>query len=537
MSEKSSVALITHYSLLFFKERLVRQDLRWKLALIVIIIGVSGWFAFPLEQRINLGLDLRGGMHLVLEVEAEKAVDSTTERLVSEVSDGLAKAGVQGAEVRKVARDQLVVKISDASRANAVTDVLKEFPSLVPGGTQAATELLFVLDGRRVQRILEHAVDQALETIRNRVDQFGVAEPTIQRQGTRNIVVELPGIKDPSRAIQLIGKTARLEFRLVDEDHNVDEALKGRVPAGAEILYERKVNKQTKEITRTPYLLKTLVLLTGEALTNAEVRIGSQFNEPYVSLDFDKEGARLFDRITSEHVGKRLAIVLDNTIYSAPVIRERISGGQAQITGSFTIEEARDLAIVLRAGALPAPVRIEENRTVGPSLGQDSIRQGLTAGAIGSLLVVLFILLYYRLSGVVADGALVLNILMLLAGLGYFHATLTLPGIAGIVLTVGMAVDANVLIFERIREEARTGKPPRAAIDAGFARAWSAILDGNVTTLIAAAMLFQFGTGPIKGFAVTLSLGLLANLFTAVFVCKFVFESALAFRPIQRLSI
>ena len=380
-------------------------------------------------------------------------------------------------------------------------------------------------------------MDQALETIRNRIDQFGVAEPTIQRQGSRNIVVQLPGIKDAERAIQLIGKTARLEFRLVDEQHSVDEALKGRVPEGSEVLYERKVNKQTGEVSRIPLLLKKQAILTGDALTNAEVKIGSQFNEPYVSIEFDREGARRFERITAENVGKRLAIVLDNSVYSAPVIRERISGGQAQITGSFTIEEARDLAIVLRAGALPAPVRIEYESIVGPSLGQDSIRQGLRAGLIGSMIVVLFMLIYYRLSGLVANVALALNILLLLAGLGYFHATLTLPGIAGIVLTLGMAVDANVLIFERIREEARLGKPPRAAIDAGFARAWSAILDGNVTTLIAAVMLFQFGTGPIKGFAVTLSLGLIANLFTAVFVCKVIFDSALAFRPIQRLSI
>jgi preprotein translocase subunit SecD len=398
-------------------------------------------------------------------------------------------------------------------------------------------EFTYRLDDQRVRRIMESALDQALETIRNRIDQFGVAEPTIQRQGARNILVELPGVSDPERAIQLIGRTARLEFRMVDEERSPDEALKGRVAEGSEVLYERKVNKQTGEVTRTPFLLKKQVLLTGDALTNAEVRIGSQFNEPYVSIEFDREGAQLFERITAENVGKRLAIVLDNTVYSAPVIRERIAGGQAQITGSFTVEEARDLAIVLRAGALPAPVRIEENRTVGPSLGQDSVRQGLTAGLIGSVLVVLFMLLYYRLSGTVATVALILNVLLLLAGLGYFHATLTLPGIAGIVLTLGMAVDANVLIFERIREELRIGKPARAAIDAGFARAWSAILDGNVTTLIAAMMLFQFGTGPIKGFAVTLSLGLIANLFTAVFVCKVIFDTALALRPIQRLSI
>jgi preprotein translocase subunit SecD len=507
------------------------------LAVIVALVGVSAWFTFPLGQRINLGLDLQGGMHLVLEVEAEKAVDSTTERLVAEVSEGLAKLTMPGLEVRKVAYDQLVVKFPDAGRTDAVAEAMKAFPSLVPVGGKGGTELTYKLDGQRVQRIMENALDQALETIRNRVDQFGVAEPTIQRQGSRNIVVELPGIKDTSRAIQLIGKTARLEFRLVDEQHSVDEALKGKVPEGDEILYERKVNKQTGEVSRIPLLLKKQVLLTGDALTNAEVRIGSQFNEPYVSIEFDSEGAQRFERITSENVGKRLAIVLDDTIYSAPAIRERIAGGKAQITGSFTVEEARDLAIVLRAGALPAPVRIEENRTIGPSLGQDSIRQGITAGVIGSLLVVLFMLIYYRLSGVVANVALVLNILILLAGLGYFHATLTLPGIAGIVLTIGMAVDANVLIFERIREETRTGKPPRAAIDAGFTRAWSAILDGHVTTLIAAAMLFQFGTGPVKGFAVTLVLGMIANLLTAVFICKVIFETVIALRPVQRLSI
>jgi preprotein translocase subunit SecD len=515
----------------------LRRDLRWKLAIIVVVIGVSVWFAFPLGQRINLGLDLQGGMHLVLEVEAEKAVDSTTDRLVVEVSEGLAKLNIPGLEVRKLAGDQLAVMLPDAGRSEAVTEAMKAFPSLVPVGGKGGTELTYKLDDQRVQRIMENAVDQALETIRNRVDEFGVAEPTIQRQGARDIVVQLPGSRDAERAIKRLGETARLEFRLVDEQQSVEEALKGKLPPGDEILYERKVNRQTGEVTRLPLLLKKQILLTGDALTNAEVRIGSQFNEPYVSIEFDREGARRFERITSENVGKRLAIVLDNTVYSAPVIRERIAGGQAQITGSFTVEEASDLAIILRAGALPAPVRIQYESIVGPSLGQDSIRQGLMAGLIGSVMVVLFMLVYYRLSGLVANVALVLNVLMLLGGLGYFHATLTLPGIAGIVLTLGIAVDANVLIFERIREEARLGKPPRAAVDAGFARAWSAILDGNVTTLIAAAMLFQFGTGPIKGFAVTLSLGLIANLFTAVFVCKFIFDSAIAFRPIQRLSI
>src|ERR671922_1373472 len=450
----------------------LRRDLRWKLAIIAIIIGVSVWFAFPLGQRINLGLDLQGGMHLVLEVEAEKAVENTTDRLVAELTEALKKAGLSGAEVHKTDYKQLLVSIPEAGQAGLVIDAVKALPSLVPAGTRGGTELVYKLDDQDVRRIMENAVDQGLETIRNRVDQFGVAEPTIQRQGARNIVVQLPGIKDAERAIQLIGKTARLEFHLVDEQHSVDEALKGKVPEGSEVLYERKVNKQTGEVSRLPFLIKKQALLTGDALTNAEVRIGSQFNEPYISIEFDREGARLFERITSENVGKRLAIVLDNTVYSAPVIRERIAGGQAQITGSFTIEEARDLAIVLRAGALPAPVRIEENRTIGPSLGQDSIREGITAGVIGSLLVVLFMIVYYRLSGGVANVALVLNVIILLAGLGYLHATLTLPGIAGIVLTVGMAVEANVLIFERIREELAKGKSLRGALAAGYSRAF-----------------------------------------------------------------
>jgi preprotein translocase subunit SecD len=267
------------------------------------------------------------------------------------------------------------------------------------------------------------------------------------------------------------------------------------------------------------------------------MQIGSQFNEPYVSISFDSEGAKIFERITGEHVGQRLAIVLDDTVYSAPVIRERIAGGQAQITGLFTTEEARDLAIVLRAGALPAPVRIEENRTVGPSLGADSIRQGVTSAIVGGALVVLFVILYYRWSGVIADIALFLNIVLLTGALAYFHATLTLPGIAGIILTIGMAIDANVLIFERIREELRLGKTIKAAIDAGFSKALYAIVDSNVTTIIAALVLFQFGTGPVKGFAVTLSLGIAASMFTAVFVSRVIFEHALSRWKVTQLSI
>ncbi len=515
----------------------MRKDLWWKWALIVLVIAGSVWLAFPLDQRINLGLDLQGGTHLVFEVAVEHAVENATDRLVTDVTAALVDASVPGIEVRKVARSQLVVQISEASQATAVAAALKKVPVLVRMGDRSGTALTYALEEPRVRQLEDRAVEQALETIRNRVDQFGVTEPTIQRQGTRGIVVELPGVQDPARAIQLIGQTARLEFRLVDAQHRVEKAMQGQVPAGLEVLYERHGKQATGDVTRSPLLVQQQVLLTGEALTDAEVRLGSQFHEPYVSIAFDPEGARRFERITAAHVGQRLAIVLDQTVYSAPVIQERIAGGQAQITGHFTLEEARDLAIVLRAGTLPAPVRLEESLIVGPSLGQDAIRQGLTAGLVGTLLVVGFTVVYYRLSGAVAVFALGLNTLLLLAGLAYLQATLTLPGIAGIVLSIGMAVDANVLIFERMREELRLGKSPRAAIDAGFTRAWSAILDGNVTTLIATAMLFQFGTGPIKGFAVTLSLGLLANLFTAVFVCKVVFDTIVAARPLQRLSV
>jgi len=347
----------------------------------------------------------------------------------------------------------------------------------------------------------------------------------------------LPGIKDTQRAKDLIGKTALLEFKLVDETHDVDAAVKGTVPAGTELLYEVREDPQTRRVTRTPFLLFKRALLNGSYLTDAKVQIDSQYNEPYVSIKFDKKGAQIFEKVSEENVKKRLAIVLDQNIYSAPVIQEKISGGEARITGRFTTEEARDLAIVLRAGALPAPVTILEERTVGPSLGTDSIQQGLLAGVVAGILTVLFVTLYYKASGLIADVALILNILLIAGGLAAFQATLTLPGIAGIVLTFGMAVDANVLIFERIREEVRNGKTPRAAVDAGFDLATLTILDSNITTLIAALVLFQFGTGPIKGFAVTLSLGVLASVFTSLVVCRLIFDYFLINRKITRLSI
>ncbi|MBA7510019.1 Protein translocase subunit SecD [subsurface metagenome] len=379
------------------------------------------------------------------------------------------------------------------------------------------------------------AMERALEVIRNRVDQFGVAEPLIARQGDRWLVVELPGVKDPERAIELIGKTALLEFKLVNDGIRISEILDsegkvdpGRIPLGYEVLPGKR---------EALFLVKEESEITGAALTNAKVEIGGQYNMPYVAIDFNKDGAKKFARITEINIERNLAIVLDGRVQSAPVIKSKIPDGHAIIEGNFTMEEAKNLAIVLRAGALPAPVNIIENRTVGPSLGRDSVRAGVVATGIGLICVMLFMVIYYRLSGLVVDLALILNLIILLGMMAYFRATLTLPGIAGIILIIGMSVDANVLIFERIREELRAGKTVRVAIDSGYQKAFRTIIDSNLTTLIAAAFLFQFGTGPVKGFAVTLSLGILISMFTALVVTHMVFDMVLVGKKVEKLSI
>jgi len=380
-------------------------------------------------------------------------------------------------------------------------------------------------------------VDQGLKVIRNRVDQFGVAEPTIQKQGENRILVQLPGVQDPARAKALIGKTAVLEFKLVDDQADAARAVQEGPPPGDEILYGRRVDRNTKAETRVPYLVKKEILLTGDVISDATVRV-SEVGEPYVSVLFDSVGARLFGEATEKNVGKALAIVLDGNVHSAPVIRERIPSGQAQISGGFTFEEASDLAIVLRTGALQAPVQVLEERTVGPSLGADSIRKGVISTAAGALAVFIFMLIYYRLSGAIADLALLLNLAILLAAMAWFQATLTLPGIAGIVLTIGMAVDTNILIFERIREEFRLGKTVRSAIDAGFQRAFTTVIDTHVTVVVSGIILYQFGTGPVKGFAVTLMIGIVASLFTAVFFTRLIFDLVYkGRRRLQTLSI
>ena len=524
------------------------KNLSWKLILIAAVILTAVVYVIPTfrpgiwpHKKINLGLDLQGGMHLVLEVEADKAVENTIDRIGQEMRESMRTARIRNLGIERVDNVKLRLSVPEADNIARFDELLDaEFPDLrIVDRSERDGILKMTLDlpDKETDHIRKLAVDQALETIRNRIDQFGVSEPDIRIQGERRILIQLPGIKETQRAKDLIGRTALLEFKLIDEANDLAAALNGKVPAGSEVLYETKEDPATRRVEKTPYLVKKSTALTGAYLTDARVQIDSQYNEPYVSINFDKKGARLFERITAENVKKRLAIVLDGNIYSAPVIQEKIAGGEARITGNFTTEEARDLAIVLRAGALPAPVQILEERTVGPSLGTDSIRRGLLSMVVGGILVVLFMVVYYKGAGLIADSALILNILLIAGGLAGFGATLTLPGIAGIILTIGMAVDANVLIFERIREELGLGKTPRAAVDAGYDRATLTILDANVTTLIAALVLFQFGTGPVKGFAVTLSLGVVASLFTALVLTRVVFDYLLVSRKVRTISI
>jgi len=540
----------------------VKQKILWKVILISFTVLLAFIFFLPNtpifsympewwknnmpSKGIVLGLDLRGGLHLVYEVEEDKAVEITTERYVPAIKEILAKRNLT-ADVTKSGSTIVVGTISSEIR-KAIED---NFPNLI--AVETAGKLVYKLTDREEKRVKDDAADRALETIRNRIDQFGVSEPTILRQGENEIVVQLPGVKDPKRAVDIIGRTAQLEFKLVDDEtpmaaelpqsispgdeENLLKQFAGKIPEGDEILFEKKVNRETGVVRKTPLLLKKQAVVTGDLLSEARVNIDPRFNEPYVSISFNAEGAKKFEEVTGANVKKRLAIILDNTVYSAPVIQEKISGGHAQITGNFTTEEAKDLSIVLRSGALPAPLKMLQNVTVGPSLGRDSIEAGQLAGIIGTLVVVVFMIFYYRLSGLIADLALLFNIILLLGAMAALNATLTLPGIAGIILAIGMAVDSNVLMFERMRDELRAGKTPRAAVDSGYHKAFWTIFDSHVTTLITAAVLFQFGTGPIKGFAVTLSLGVAINLFTALIGTKTVFDIVNSRREIKSLSI
>jgi preprotein translocase subunit SecD len=491
---------------------------------------VPSWW--PWRQPVRLGLDLQGGTHLLYGVDVEQAIDNTVDRSMQDLERELRDAQIGASSIERDGRT-IHVHLANKDKRPQVEDVVKErFPSLVPVPQPDVEvgDVAYTLDPRDTQRIRENVREQALNIIRNRIDQFGVAEPTVQAQGADEIVVQLPGIQDPQRAKELIGRTALLEFKLLAQGPQAGTI--EHPGAGAQVLPGKGEGGR-----RQSYLVERRTLMTGDVLTDAHVSPGSATEGMAVEFVLDARGAKEFGQITSANVGRNLAIVLDGVVESAPVIREPITGGRGQITGRFDFAEAQDLANVLRNGALPAPLKLIEERTVGPSLGQDSIRKGILSFIVGSALVVAFMLVYYRGGGLIADGALLLNVLLLVGAFAAFGFTLSLPGIAGIVLTIGMAVDANVLILERIREELRLGKSPRAAIDAGYERAWYAIRDSNVTTFCSGLILFQFGTGPVRGFAVTLCLGILTSLATGVFGTRVVYDMLTSRRRLTTVSV
>jgi preprotein translocase subunit SecD len=491
---------------------------------------VPSWW--PWQQPIRLGLDLQGGTHLLYGVDIEQAIDTSVDRLVQDLERELREAQIGASTVERDGRT-IQLRLANPDKRQQAADLVKDrFPSLaaVPSPDGGPGMLAFALEEREVQRIRENTREQALRIIRNRIDQFGVAEPTIQAQGSDEIVVQLPGIQDPERAKELIGRTALLEFKLLAQGPQAGTIEKPG--PGVQVLPGKSEGGR-----RTQYLVERRALMTGDVLTDASVSPGSATEGMAVEFVLDARGGKQFGQLTSTNVGRNLAIVLDGVVESAPVIREPITGGRGQITGRFDFAEAQDLANVLRNGALPAPLKLHEERTIGPSLGKDSIRQGTLSFIVGSLAVFVFMALYYRGGGLIADAALLGNVLLVLGAFAAFGFTLTLPGIAGIVLTVGMAVDANILILERVREELRLGKSARAAVEAGYDLAWSAILDSNVTVLIAGLILFQFGSGPVRGFAVTLCLGIFTSLMTAVFGTRVLYELRLSGRRLQTVSV
>jgi preprotein translocase subunit SecD len=486
----------------------------------------------PWKQPVRLGLDLQGGTHLLYQVDLDQAVETTVDRQMQDLERELRTAQIGASTVEREGR-VVRVRLANRDKRDQVIDLVKDrFPTLVevPQPDAEPGTLGFTIEQRDVQRVRENVQEQALNIIRNRIDQFGVAEPTVQAQGSDEIVVQLPGIQDPQRAKELIGRTALLEFKLLGQGPQAGTVEKPG--PGAQVIYGKGQSGR-----RQPYLVERRTLMTGDVLTDASVSPGSATEGMAVEFVLDARGAKQFGQITTANVGRNLAIILDGVVESAPTIREPITGGRGQITGRFDFTEAQDLANVLRNGALPAPLKLIEERTVGPSLGQDSIRKGMMSMIVGTAVVVLFMVIYYRGGGLIADGALIFNVLFLAGAFAAFGFTLSLPGIAGIVLTIGMAVDANVLILERVREELRLGKSPRAAIDAGYERARSAILDSNATTFLSGLILFQFGSGPIRGFAVTLCLGILTSLFTAVYGTRTVYDLLTAGRRVHSVSV
>ncbi|MCB9091595.1 MAG: protein translocase subunit SecD [Halobacteriovoraceae bacterium] len=522
--------------------------------------------SYPVKSKINLGLDLQGGLYIVLGIDFNKVykdeVEKQVQRAVSylEEEEDL-KGTINDFDLKDINDPQLSISFASDNQKQKAHEIIKErFSYHLRLTSEVGSELKYGINTSLRNDIEKNAVTKSIEVIRNRIDEFGVNEPEIISQGEDRIVVQLPGVKDIDRAKSLIGKTAKLEFKLVNDEESagslqewlekakeqgieykkgelysaflekINTFLKDDIPKGYEVVFEKIINKKTNDVSLgRAYLVEKISKLSGDDLQEAAVTMNRQDNMPEVSLEFKSDGAKRFEDITGKNVGKRLAIILDGNVYSAPSINGRIAGGHARITlGQGTQEEilkqARDLALVLRAGALPVELEFQEQRIVGPSLGADSIKKAEFGGMIGIIAVFLFILVYYKVSGVIAAWTLLLNILIVLGCLVGLEATLTLPGIAGIVLTIGMAVDANIIIFERIREELEAGASARAAVESGFGKAFWTILDANLTTAVAGIALLNFGTGPIRGFAVTLLIGIAATIYCSYFVGKLMFE-------------
>lgn len=521
--------------------------------------------AFPVKSKINLGLDLQGGLYMVLGIDFNKVYRDEVIGYARKAQNTLKDVGIvaevgtlDATDPRDPKHTIILQKESDRDAAKAKIREFFSYPLRLT--RDDGKTLQYALGRDYIREIEETALSKSIEVIRNRIDEFGVTEPEIVSQGNDRIVVQLPGVKDINRAKDLIGRTAKLEFKFVNDEvplaslnewlekvktagieykkgerwsdyvNEINSHLVNDLPKGFEIAFSKTVNKNTNEVTNLePYLVESVASLTGEALQEAIVRIDQQQNRPYVGLEFKPQGAKIFEEITGANIGKRLAIVLDGNVYSAPVVQGRIAGGSAQITlgaGDYnaSMSEARDLALVLRAGALPVELVFEEQRVVGPSLGADAIDRAQMAALIGSFLVLAFMCFYYKFSGVIATTTIVLNVLFTLSCLILVGATLSLPGIAGIALTVGMAVDGNILIYERIREEIRAGMTPFEAVRTGFEKAFWAIADANITTALAGLCLLNFGTGPVRGFAVTLLIGICTTVYTSYFVSKILFE-------------
>jgi len=507
----------------------MKKNLRWKIILVIAVLCLCIFLAYPPKDKINLGLDLKGGIHLVLQVMTDDSINTETDQEILRVKQQLKKESIAYKSIVKGEKKigNFSIQEFDTEKEKQLRDLLdeyyKEWDYHVIGNTIRLTTKPNVAAYLRDQ-----AVKTSIETIRNRVDEFGVAEPTIQRQGLtgERIIVELPGVENPERVKNIIKTTALLEWKLVKAGPaaNEETLLKdfgGNIPEGTEI-----IKGDPKRTGGEYYLVDQVAPVTGKDLRNAR-RSVDEWNNPAVSFSLNQDGAKRFYKFTSDNLGKPLSVVLDGKIQVVATIQARISDAGI-ISGHYTAEKAEDMALVLRAGALPAEIKYLEERTIGPSLGMDSIRKGLSATLIAFILVLVFMVFYYKKSGINAVTALILNFVILMGALSYFKATLTLPGIAGIILTIGMAVDANVLVFERIREELSQGKSIYSSIASGFSRAFRTIIDANVTTIIAAVFLFQFGTGPVKGFAVTLIIGITASMFTAIFVSRLIFDSTIS---------